>query len=604
MPCNRARRSALVAQSTWNGVFGRSQRVLGEGIDHTFSQPWSAEREGGELFSTPCATIQATSGGSSPLPLWIVLCPLPFLVVMADPAKATPPPVAAKPNSIARPLKRAPLKRTFSAGGPPKKSSIVSNPKASSIAGSLPSWAPAGSHSAAAKSSSGTPHISASNSIPSTTGELLLTYCVISELRPALATNSDTIKTSGGSAQADSGAPVSPKRPASRPPSGSLSYATMSSPRMQAASNQGTGDASSSGTAQTGNSRLGVGRLSSAAYANFAGHASSFNGALSPRGTQSSSMSEPIEEVKPIAGDLHDNGRPRRPAAPPRPATLRSSQGRSSVGSTAAPSNGTSSSSEHVTSGTPPKLAPSPVKTGAQLRPPVPKKNISQSIFDVGTASKSVGASPLSSPAPTEHPLRSSSPSAAQRLTAENSDASSSADQTSDDDTSDVGLTGSAPSVRRTQPPRMLGSLKSSTGSASSLLPYVLPCSIPLLHSYHFTTNSIHHQKMHTPRHGSGGPKTSPSTSPFSPLSLFSLCRLALRTPLSPASLWAHCRFAMVTANRRECVLVHIHFWTWATPTLNKGPRRLTPQVNRVKLGRWPSWSGAPNTLTRTVPLP
>lgn len=385
-----------------------------------------------------------------------------------------PPPVAAKPKS---PPKRAALKRTFSVGAGPKKSAVVSNAKQGGpgvVGGSMRMGANSAALTAAYSSQtlrSSTELTSSTNTSPNSKEPASYSASTSEpEYNDALGPQPSSLAES----------PFRAQRTIHRVSSGSFASTGVSTYSQRLHQLGGSSDSIGSGSGGDGPRRNAPGKLSSAAYAQFNGAASAPTGPgpLSPRSQQAEPSSEPPSDSEKI--DSIDNSRPRRPAAPPRPATLRPSVMRASISSSAPSDFVSATTSEEPT---PVRAAnsvsPSPVKTGAQLRPPVPKKNISQSP-QPADSSATAAAQPQASnqalasdanpagrsPSPSFIPLRSGGMQRNVSVSLSNSDESPPEDFSS--------RQASSPQLRTVQARTNLIHHKSaSTTPTTSLAPYV-----------------------------------------------------------------------------------------------------------------------------------
>lgn len=385
-----------------------------------------------------------------------------------------PPPVAAKPKS---PPKRAALKRTFSVGAGPKKSAVISNAKQGGpgVAGGSMRM---GANSAALTAAYSSQTLRSSTELTSSTNTSPNSKEPASYSASTSEPEYNDVLGPQPSSLAES--PYRAQRTIHRVSSGSFASTGMSTYSNRLHQLGGSSDSIGSGSGGDGPKRHAPGRLSSAAYAQFTGAttAPAAPHALSPRSQQAEPSSEPPSDSEKI--ESIDNSRPRRPAAPPRPATLRPSVMRASI-STPTPSDFVSATtSEEPTPARPANsVSPSPVKTGAQLRPPVPKKNISQT--PQGTdASSTAAAQPQASnqalasdanpagrsPSPSFIPLRSGG------MSRNVSTSLSASDESSPEDLSS--RQASSPQLRTVHARTNLIHHKSnSTTPTTSLAPYV-----------------------------------------------------------------------------------------------------------------------------------
>jgi hypothetical protein len=390
----------------------------------------------------------------------------------SQPTAGPPPPVASKPPSLI--VKRAGLKRTFSVGAAPKKSQVISSPKGYGLNGSPAKIGSGNPFGASGAAPNGGPFGAAPSVSPSTSGGSSASASTNQSVASSnfASGSASTPNTQTQVGQQNSSA-LAPRPPGKRPPSGSFAGNTMYS-SSGSSSNQGTTSPSpSNGGASPSPNRSTPGRLSSAAYANFAGEATSSQAPLSPRGGDSPSPISP----RGIRGesDPSDASRPRRPAAPPRPATLRATLSRASVSTPGLSEHMGSLSAEGVLSGASPNPSLSPVKTGAQMRPPVPKKNFSTSVGSADTGTRSLSATPQSaSPMPepiARHPSPTASPLHSSDGTYQSQEGPAILSPEDDSD----GRIGTQPTLNRTKTPRVLGQhFKSPSAALShSLVPYV-----------------------------------------------------------------------------------------------------------------------------------
>lgn len=324
---------------------------------------------------------------------------------MSDTPSSGPPPLAAKPNA---PPSRAGLKRTFSVGAGPKKCAVVSNAKfngapigsntlrpgakkaglgAGGIGGNSTGVGFSACSTTNGANSSGP--ASYSNSTSST-----VTYASLGPAPSTVAGNNE--------------APIRGVRSLNRAPSGSFTTSGVHSPAGRPLAGAATSSVSNGGASGGAPKRTAPGKLSSAAYATFSGGSSSPGDttATSPRVSPRYSVGDPSSDSEKTA--TSSTSLARRPTAPPRPTTLRNSATRANLQytSTSEPSSPPGSDGGSANGSVP----PSPVKTGAQLRPPVPKKNISQAVLHSDAAITS--SAPTSSPASSIHATenRSASP--------------------------------------------------------------------------------------------------------------------------------------------------------------------------------------------------
>jgi hypothetical protein len=392
-----------------------------------------------------------------------------YSVTMSDQPSNAPPPVAAKPNML--PAKRAGLKRTFSVGAAPKKSAIMANPKVgANPSGSLKFTASVPKSGAIAPSNGVTSGTAANSLSPPSSGAPRID----SPNNGSFDTGNDmhspttTIPGLGG---AIGEATLSPARPRSRPSSGSVSAATMTSYRINQQMNSLNGGATLSPVSSPSVSRSGIGRLSSAAYANFAGEKSGYTGPLSPRSAERKAAAEETVDTEVNDADSLEPLRPRRPAAPPRPATLRSSLTRASISSSTAYDNSISSSGEEPVSIGNAKLSAAPTKTGAQLRPPVPKKNISYATLNPEINSKSTNSSPATTPGSTgEVPSSLPQNGGSFRPRSPAQDIPQPSNDGQAPEGADEPKIGTSPVLKRTHTPRSLAHFRSPSAAVSTTI--------------------------------------------------------------------------------------------------------------------------------------